>query len=242
MPAFNCEGFVSESVGSVIDQTFKDWELIIVDDCSSDNTPAVIAEIAKSDSRIRGFSLAENSGSPARPRNRGIEEARGVYIAFLDSDDCWQPRKLDEQVSEMERSKCTISCTAYDVISESGEYIGGFDVPAKTWFSRLLTHNTLGCLTVMYDARKLGKRYFPECGHEDYALWLDLTREGVEVTGINRRLAQYRLRDGSVSSNKLKTLSFFWHIYKHRLCFGTIKSAWLCFLYAYNARRKYSNR
>ena len=209
MPVFNSGRFVKAAVDSVISQTFTDWELIIVDDCSTDETPQIIADLASVDERIRVFRLPANTGSPAGPRNKGIEEAKARYIAFLDSDDRWLPTKLEEQIREMKGKKAALSCTAYDVINGSGARIGGFNVPSETTFTQLLTHNTLGCLTVMYDSAELGKRYFPYCGHEDYALWLDIAREGIRVVGINNRLAEYRQRGGSVSSNKLKTLSCF---------------------------------
>lgn len=239
MPTYNCQNFVGDAIQSVIDQTYKNWELIIVDDYSTDETPLELDRFRLKDSRIRVFRLPENSGSPAAPRNKGIEEAHGRFIAFIDSDDCWLPEKLNVQVAAMLKDGYLLSCTSYSVIDEVGVAVGSFKVPAQATFSDILRHNTLGCLTVMYDSSKLGKLYFPRCGHEDYALWLDITRRGVKVLGINEKLAVYRLRHGSVSSNKLKVLTFFWHIYRRRMNFNPFYSLLLCANYAFHARNKY---
>lgn len=242
MPVYNAERFIEESVVSVINQTYRDWELIVVDDGSTDGTVLKLQQIEQAEPRLRVFTLPINSGSPAYPRNAGIEKARGRYIAFIDGDDRWLPKKLEYQVATMELYGNDISCTSYYVINTYGERIGHFEVPSVNHFEHLLSHNTMGCLTVMYDCEKLGKQYFPKCGHEDFALWLEITRSGIPVHGIQKYLAEYRLRTGAVSSNKAKLLSFFWHIYRRRMGFGFLRSIWFCFLYGVRAYNKYSLR
>ena len=239
MPVHNAEAFLGNAIQSVIDQDHKDWELIVVDDASSDESLKKV-EKYRCDDRIMVIPLEHNSGSPAKPRNVGVELASGRYIAFIDADDLWLKDKLQKQISLMQSEGARICCCSYQVVDEQGETVGHFHVPKKADFSDMLRHNTIGCLTAVYDCNQIGKRYFPECGHEDYALWLDILSEGGYVLGVQETLAQYRVRAGSVSSNKLKTLTYFWHIYRHRVGYGIVKSAWLCLSYAFRARNKYA--
>jgi len=239
MPMFNAARYVCEAMDSVRAQTHKDWELIVVDDCSTDNSVALVEQYLAMDSRIRLIRAEKNSGSPATPRNSGIDVAVGRYIAFLDPDDRWAPAKLELQLSYMEDNNAAISCTGYGVINESGHPIGGYQPPGRTDYRELLKENTIGCLTAMYDTRALGKRYFQKCGHEDYALWLSIAKEGYTVYGLPDALAFYRISSGSVSSNKVKVLKFFWNIYRNIEGFSAARSLFMCLRYAWNARSKY---
>jgi teichuronic acid biosynthesis glycosyltransferase TuaG len=241
MPAYNANRTIASSIKSVQRQSYANWELLVVDDCSTDDTGLIVRDLATIDGRIRLISLAKNSGRPAYPRNVAIKEAAGEFISFLDADDEWQPIKLKKQVSFMARSKIAFSCSGYDVISFAGEEIGSFNPPMVCSYNDLLANNSVGCLTVMYDVRILGKQYFPICGHEDYALWLKILREGHSVHGLQEPLSRYRLTPGSASSSKLKVLKFFWNIYKNQEGFSHLVSALFCLRYAWNARGKYDN-
>lgn len=239
MPAYNARRTIVDSVKSLQMQSYRNWELFIVDDCSTDDTINIVRHLAISDERIKVISLGINSGRPAYPRNVAIREARGEIIAFLDADDEWMPDKLQKQLYFMDSTCAALSCTGYDVIDINGNDIGNFIPPDVCSYDDLLSNNTIGCLTAIYDVRILGKRYFPICGHEDYALWLNILRDGYEVYGLKDKLSRYRITPGSVSSSKLKILRFFWNIYRNQEKFSYLTSAFFCLRYAWNARGKY---
>ena len=242
MPAYNASKTVAKSIMSVQGQSYQNWELLIVDDCSTDDTGLVISGFSTNDGRIRLIPLSENSGGPAYPRNAAIKEAAGEFIAFLDADDEWLPEKLARQVTFMTRSNFALSCTGYDVVSFEGAEVGSFSPPKICAYNDLLAANSIGCLTAMYDVRVLGKQYFPICGHEDYALWLRILRNGYSVHGLQESLARYRLTRGSVSSSKLNVMKFFWNIYRNQEGLSTFLAIFYCARYAWGARRKYGKR
>jgi teichuronic acid biosynthesis glycosyltransferase TuaG len=242
MPAFNATRTIENSIRSALSQTFSDLELLVIDDCSTDNTSQIIRKIAFADSRVRLIESEVNSGSPAMPRNIGIKNSRGRYVAFLDSDDSWAFEKLEVQVRFMEMSGASISCTGYTVKNSTGKKIGAFIPPQVVGYRELLSENTLGCSTVMIDLAKISNLRFPVCGHEDYALWLKLTRGGMQVYALQEMLASYQVASGSVSSNKLKVLGYFWNIYRNFERFSFIRSLMYCGRYAWNVRSKYSRR
>lgn len=242
MPAFNAAQTIENSIQSVLAQSLGDLELLVVDDCSTDNTVQIVRKLALEDYRIRLIQSEHNSGSPATPRNIGISNAQGRYVAFLDSDDSWSQGKLEAQVRFMKQSGAAISCTGYKVVDSDGKAIGAFVPPKLAGYQQLLSENTLGCSTVMIDLTKVSGFAFPVCGHEDYALWLELTRAGLTVHGLPDMHATYQVAPGSVSSNKLKVLGFFWNIYKNHEGFSLIRSLFYCCRYAWNVRSKYSRR
>ncbi|GAA3574512.1 glycosyltransferase family 2 protein [Marinobacter xestospongiae] len=236
MPAYNAEETLAEAVASVRSQTYPHWELLIVDDGSSDQTLAIAKVQASQDERIRVIALTSPSGGPAIPRNHAMAESSGRYQAFLDADDQWLPEKLATQVAAMEREGWAISCTAY---STFGNQTGCFVPPDKAGHSDLLSENTAGCLTVMFDRSLFADARFPVCGHEDYALWLSLTSKGHEIRGISQPLARYCVRAGSVSSSAWRVLGFFWRIYRDQEKLGVATSFFYCLRYAWNTRNKY---
>jgi len=242
MPAYNASKTVANSVMSVQEQSYKNWELLIVDDCSTDDTVFIVRGFSKNDARIKLISLTENSGGPAYPRNVAIKQATGEFIAFLDADDEWLPEKLEKQIAFMRRFNLAISCTGYYVVSFAGANVGSFSPPQMCSYRDLLAANSVGCLTAMYDVRILGKRYFPICGHEDYALWLKILRNGYTVYGLQESLSRYRLTLGSVSSSKLKVMKYFWNIYKNQEGFSTFLAIFYCVRYVWGARNKYSRQ
>jgi teichuronic acid biosynthesis glycosyltransferase TuaG len=241
MAAYNASRTIATSVKSLQAQSYQNWELLVADDKSTDDTASLVAGLAVSDSRIRLITLPVNSGGPAIPRNVAIRQAQGDLIAFLDADDEWLPEKLQKQVFFMTSVGAALSCSGYGVIDFNNEDRGSLTPPRLCSYSDVLSVNTIGCLTAMYDARILGKRYFPICGHEDYALWLSILREGYKVHGLQECLARYRLTPGSISSSKIKMVKFFWNIYRKQEGFSRFKSMLFCARYAWNVRGKYNN-
>ncbi len=237
-PVYNCERFVKTAIESVRLQTYPCWELILVNDGSTDDSGNIGQAFARSDSRIKVIELGKNCGVAAS-RNVGITNAGGAYIAFLDADDIWLPDKLDRQMDFMQSRRCALSCTAYNKIDEDGNPIGRtVEVPDRTDYQKLLSTNVIGNSTAMYDVTQLGKVYLPAVNHEDYALWLKILKMGHEAHGLNECLALYRVRTHSVSSNKLKAASYQWRIYRDTERLPLHTSIGYFFKYAYAGYRK----
>ncbi len=215
MPSYNSKIFLPETIDSVLAQTFKEWELIIVDDCSQDDSNKVIEGYMKCCEKIKLIKLDTNSG-PAIARNRAIEEAKGRYIAFLDSDDLWTPDKLSKQISFMQEHDVALSYTGYYRIEEeSGEIIDQISVPKKVNYRELLKQNIIGCLTAIYDTQKIGKIYMPHIRkRQDFGLWLNILKKIPYAYGIDEPLAYYRVRRTSVSSNKILASKYNWKLYR----------------------------
>jgi teichuronic acid biosynthesis glycosyltransferase TuaG len=214
MPLYNSAAFMAESVESVIHQTFPDFELILVDDCSTDNTLAVARGFAEADGRIRIVAQSANGGACAA-RNAGISAARGRYIAFLDSDDLWKQDKLAVQISGMQQKDAAFSYTDYIVTDEHGAVIRLASAPEKMSYRDLLKNTAIGCSTVIYDSDRIGKQQFPSIRkHEDLALWLSILRDIDYAHRCGPAMTFYRVRPGSLSSDKLKAASYTWEIYR----------------------------
>lgn len=232
MPAYNAERFIDESIRSVISQTYPYWELLIVDDCSNDNSAIIIKKYVEEDNRIVYFKTEQPSGSPYIPRNIGIQNASGRYIAFLDSDDAWLPHKLEEQLPLFDNDHTVIVFSNYEKMNEIGDrnerYI---NAPAFTNYKKLLRGNVIGCMTAMYDTSKVGKVYFENINHEDYVMWLSILKWGYIARNTNTVTALYRIRRKSVSSNKLKVLSWQWNIYVNVEKTGYLKA--ICYFCHY---------
>lgn len=212
-PCYNAESFIADTIESVFAQTYEGWELIVVDDGSTDRSAHVVKEYQKKDSRIRYLKMEKPSGSPALPRNRGIKEAKGRYIAFLDSDDLWLPKKLEEQLSIIGRTGVAMVFSNYEKISPKGERLERpIIAPAMVDYSLLLKGNCIGCLTAMYDTARVGKVFFKEVGHEDCVLWLSILKKGYKAQNTNTIAALYRVGNRSISSNKLKVSPWQWNI------------------------------
>ncbi|PKF63057.1 glycosyltransferase family 2 protein [Psychromonas sp. psych-6C06] len=232
MPSYNASLSISDSIRSVLIQSYPSWELIIVDDHSTDNTVETIQTF--NDPRISCITLDTNSGSPALPRNVALSLANGEYIAFLDADDLWEKDKLSKQVKFMSDNDIMFSCTAYNIINDDGVIVSSYSPPAIVNYSQLLTNNSVGCLTAMVTKELLGQQKFPICGHEDFALWLKLIKKCQYIYALDEKLCSYRRLDGSVSSNKSKLVSFFWNIYRNEEGIGVFKSLCLSIKYFVN--------
>ncbi len=230
MPAYNAATYLPAAIQSVLDQSYDKWELVVVDDASTDASLQVALEFAEKDSRIRVFPQTENGGVTAA-RNKALEMAGGDYIAFLDADDLWDPEKLSKQVDYMTTNNSLICYCAYRRINEEGKIVGRVRPPVSVTYSDMLKSNFIGNLTGIYNAKILGKQYLEHFGHEDYVAWLALIKVAGEAFSVNEELASYRVYRGSTSSNKLRTISWQWRIYRESQALGWIKSAWLIACY-----------
>lgn len=214
-PVYNGEKYIEETIICVQNQTYKNWEMIIIDDCSTDSTKDIVNNYVIKDDRISYICLDKNSGVSAA-RNKGIRKAKGKYVAFLDSDDIWDKRKLEIQVEYMKEKDAAMSFTAYDFINENSEKLQrDVRVPYIVGYKDLLKYNCIGCLTVMLDMDKIGEFKIPNIKHEDYVAWLSILKKDIFAYGINENLASYRKRKGSVSENKIQTAKWHWHIIRN---------------------------
>lgn len=215
-PAFEAERFIAETIASVQTQSFGDWELLVVDDASRDRTADVVTALASADPRIRLLRQARNGG-PARARNRALAEARGRYVAFLDSDDLWLPEKLERQLALMRQSGCAVCFTAFRRMSADGGRIGRLiPVPERITYRQLLANTAIAMLTAVVDRQQAGEIRMTEAGYDDYILWLSLLRRGLTARGLNEDLARYRVVGGSVSSRPLRSAGWVWRIYREQ--------------------------
>lgn len=209
MPSYNTAPYIKETIQSVLNQTYKDWELLIVDDCSTDNTDEVLSEIH--DSRIHIFKNECNSGA-AVSRNRALREAKGQWIAYLDSDDLWMPEKLEKQIKFMESHGYTFSYTNYEEIDADGKRTGvRVTGPKRITKTGMFNYCWPGCLTVMFDASKIGLIQIKDIKkNNDYAMWLKICRKA-DCYLLDECLGQYRKgRTGSISTQSIMTL-IGWH-------------------------------
>jgi teichuronic acid biosynthesis glycosyltransferase TuaG len=215
MPAYNCEKYVVEAINSVLAQTYKNWELLVLDDGSKDNTLQIIEEFSQKDSRIKALPNGKNMGVSAT-RNRGIELASCDWIAFLDSDDMWEPLKLEKQFEVVENKSAEFLFTGSSYINEVGEpFKGIFEVPEKITYRRLRNQNVISCSSVL-----VKKKYFENIKmekdemHEDYAVWLRILKLGVTAYGVNEPLLIYRISRNSKSGNKIKTVKMTYKVFR----------------------------
>ncbi|MEO2073957.1 MAG: glycosyltransferase family 2 protein [Bacillus sp. (in: firmicutes)] len=241
-PTYNAGRFITETIQSVKAQTFINWEMIIVDDCSSDNTVDIVMHEMSVDPRIKLIQLQKNGG-PAVARNTAITAAGGNYLAFLDSDDLWHPQKLERQLMFMEKYNLAFSYTDYRMMTEKGERTDVvIQVPSKIEYKNLLKNTMIGTLTVMLDRRKVGRVQMPlhrDCS-EDYGLWLSILSKGIHAYGLNEELATYRKCEHSLSSNKLKSAQKTWNTYRKVVKINVASSLWYFVNYSLHALIKHS--
>ncbi|WP_405224908.1 glycosyltransferase family 2 protein [Dokdonia sp. Asnod1-B02] len=207
-PVYNAERFLRETSSFVVNQTYQNWEWLLVDDCSQDNSRNILKELASKDKRIKPVFLDINGGSgPAR--NIAIDQASGKYIAFLDSDDFWSLNKLERHVAFMQEHDASFSHTSYGFTNEEGNRIRDtYHVSRKpVTFKDLLKRTEISCLTAMYDQEKIGKYFMPDVRRkQDYALWLSILKDGYCSIPLDEELALYRQVKGSATNNKFKLI------------------------------------
>jgi teichuronic acid biosynthesis glycosyltransferase TuaG len=224
-PAYNCAQYIGKTIESVQAQTYDNWEMVIVDDCSTDNTQEVVESYSKDDPRVHYICLNENSGA-AVARTESMKAAQGEFMAFLDSDDMWKPEKLAKQLAFMRKEGHPFSCTAYEQVDEQGNPLGKvIKTIRQTSYNRLLLDCPVGNSTVMYSVRKMGKFEVPNIRkRNDDALWLQMLKKEPYIWGMPDILAEYRVREGSISHNKFDLLKYHWKLYRDIEHLGVLRS------------------
>lgn len=230
VPVYNAQKYIVETIESVRAQTYDRWELLLVEDKSSDETLRVIGEYLERvrDERIRLFALQENLGV-AEARNYGVERARGRYIAYLDADDLWHPEKLAREIAFMQERQAAFAFTGYEFADESGKGSGKIvRVPESLSYRQALKNTTIFTTTVMFDTTRIPKELLrmPRVKSEDTALWWKALRNGYTAYGLDENLAKYRRVGGSLSSNKLEAVRRVWNLYRRVEGLGIAESLW----------------
>jgi teichuronic acid biosynthesis glycosyltransferase TuaG len=232
-PSYNSEKFISETINSIINQTYTNWELLITDDYSEDNTINIIKSFQENDTRIKLFLLKSNGGA-GLARNNSIRNAKGRYIAFCDSDDQWKIDKIEKQLDFMDRLSLRFTYSSYDVIDEFGSLTSVIKAPKTISYKMMLNNNYVGCLTAIYDRKLLGNLYMNEIRkRQDWALWLHIMKMLKTTSGISESLAIYRVRSNSISTNKVEMLKYNYQIYNIVLGYNHLLSLFLIINYTF---------
>lgn len=242
-PHYNSWERLIECVKNVQSQSYPYYEHIIIDDCSTIGMPEELESLITQDEKIRFIQRTWNAGA-AITRNRGISEASGRYIAFLDSDDLWYSTKLEEQIKFMSDFNVDLCYSSYEVINSEGKCVSMRVPDSSITYSDILKSNQIGCLTAVYDTKMLGKVYMPNIyKRQDMALWLKILKKQVRAQGIiEKPLAKYRVGAKSLSSNKSTVLKYQWRLYREIEKIGLLKSMYYFSHYALNGLLKSSFR
>ena len=225
-PTFNSENYIVKMLESIISQTYKNWELLITDDCSTDLTCKIIQNYKTKDSRIKLFKLSKNSGA-GFARNNSIKSSTGRFIAFCDSDDFWFHNKLEKQIDFMLKENIQLTYSGYQEIDQNGNLGKVRKAIPFISYKHILRNNYIHCFTSIYDSSKLGKMYMPTIRkRQDWLLWINILKKIKFCRGISEPLGYYTIRKNSLSSNKLKLLKHNWNIYRKELNFNFIKSTY----------------
>lgn len=239
--AYNCSKYLSKTIESVQAQNYLEWELIVVDDCSTDDTVEVAESYASEDRRVKVMSNDVNVG-PARTRNNGIKAAEGKYLAFLDGDDFWEPDFISTSIDFLQTRGGVFCFSSYYRVDEDlNPLYEPFIVPVRVNYNSILRTCPISCLTAFIDIEQTGKYYMPDIEkRQDYGLWLSILKDVDYAYGIEKTLATYRIRKGSVSRNKWKAMYYVWKVYRDVEKINLFKSAYLLGVYALNGVKKYS--
>ena len=247
VPVYNAAKYIEETIESVVNQTYKDWELLLVDDCSKDDSAEVIQEVIRSfeqdeeyKGRIRFIKKEHNEGA-AKARNTGIMEAQGRYIAFLDADDIWMPDKLTREVEFLQKKQAAFVFTSYEFGDEQARGTGKIvHAPEFLTYEKALSRTVIFTSTVLIDTEKTGKGlvYMPLVKSEDTALWWKLLKNGFTAFGLDEVLVIYRRPAKSLSSNKLEAIRRIWYLYRKEEKLPLVKSCVCFMLWAYRAARR----
>jgi len=226
-PAFNSEKFISETIKSVQNQTYENWEMIIVDDCSSDKTTEIVELASSVDKRIKLFKLEKNSGAGIA-RNTALGKASGKYIAFLDADDLWKPRKLEKQINFLMSNQLHFTFSFYECMDEEGNMLDRVvEAPKELTYHQLFYCNYVGNLTGIYDVDYFGKIQISSTRkRQDWMMWLTVLKKIRTAYPVTESLAIYRIRDNSISASKLNLLQHNFKVYrsyhKHNFAVATL--------------------
>ncbi|MFE3872319.1 glycosyltransferase family 2 protein [Flavobacterium sp. ZS1P70] len=224
-PSFNSEKFIAETIRSVQNQTFPNWEMIIVDDCSTDKTVSIAEYIANNDNRVKVYKLDKNSGTGIA-RNTALEKASGKYISFLDADDLWKPNKLEIQVNFLRNNNLPFTFSYYDCINEQGTELNKrVEAPRNLSYRHLFFCNYVGNLTGIYDVNYLGKIAISSIRkRQDWMLWLTILKKAKTAQPIPESLAFYRIRENSISASKVNLLKHNFTVYRRFHGFNLVLS------------------
>jgi teichuronic acid biosynthesis glycosyltransferase TuaG len=236
---YNCENFVGQTIDSVLNQKFKDWEYIIADDGSTDNSITIIEQKFKGLQNVKLIKLKSNSG-PAYARNQALNEATGRYISFIDSDDLWEPEFLEDMITFIEEKQISFAYSSYYRISENGQKLDQYKVPKKVSYFDILKSCPICPLTAIYDTSILGKVQIPDIPkREDYGLFIALLKKTKFAYALQKPLAHYRVREGSVSSNKISIAKKQWKVYRRYEKISFLKSVYYFVHYMFLSFLKY---
>lgn len=240
-PVYNASRFINETIKSIQDQTYTNWEVIFVDDLSPDGSVDIIKRAQKSDKRIKLLHNEKNSGAGIS-RNTGVKAAKGDYLCFLDADDLWHPEKLERQLDFMLKTGAIFGCTSYEFADESGKPNGTkVIVPSRVDYKKLLTNVTVWTSTVMFDMSRLSKDdvKMPDIKRgQDAATWWSILKKIDYAYGLKDVLSYYRRTDMSLSANKFNAVKRTWHLYRHIEKINPIKSAFYLVQHSLNATRR----
>lgn len=242
-PCFNCQEFLEETFATVTQQSFENWEWILVDDCSTDDSHLKLQELAERDSRIKVFKNEENCGA-AVTRNIGLENATGDYIAFLDSDDLWHPKKLELQMADIEKNKVDFSYHDYETVDEAGKHLKEMNLRGTYSAKDLLKYNPFATSSIVVRRGLIvshGIRFKEHLRRrQDYFFWYDAIAASKNVKATGQTLSRYRLgNQNSLSSNKIKMAKIQWKLYRTEFNLGLISSVWYTSNYALHGIKKY---
>lgn len=235
-PSYNASLVIDHSINSVKNQSFQNWEMMIVDDCSTDDTPEILKRYEIEDERIHVIYLNQNGGA-AVARNIALQHAKGRFVAFLDCDDCWKPEKLAKQLTFMQTNNYAFTFTGYEFITHQGVPLNKqISAPARISYDDMLKNTIIGCLTVMIDREMAGHVQMPNIRtRQDLATWLAILKKGIIAYGLNENLAEYRIGNSSISRNKWKAAKMNWFVYRKVEKLNVIKALWCFFHYAFHA-------
>lgn len=242
VPVYHVEKYIVETMDCVRGQTYPDWELLLVEDCGGDKCAQIIGQYAErtGDTRIRLIRQPSNMGA-ARARNRGLAEARGRYIAYLDADDLWMSEKLERELAFMKEKKAAFVFTGYEFANEQGMGTGKVvRVPETINYKEALKNTTIFTTTVMFDTKKIDKALLemPIMKSEDTALWWKVLRNGYTAYGLDENLAKYRRAGRSLSSNKLEAIRRIWNLYRKAEGMSILNSAYHFCFWAFRAVKR----
>ncbi|MCK4679163.1 MAG: glycosyltransferase family 2 protein [Bacteroidales bacterium] len=238
-PVYNYERYIAEAIESVLAQTYTNWEMIIVDDRSTDDSPEIVKKYAKKDHRIKLIELPENLGA-AMARNKALEHAKGRYIAFLDSDDIWDGRKLAKQIAFMQKNNSPVTFTSYELINENGTRLNHvIHSVKKLSLNDYLKNTIIGFSTAIIDTEQTGSISFMDIKtRSDTQLWITLFKKGFFACGLDEVLVKYRKDHKSLSSNKIKAALQVWRLYYKIENIGLFRSLYSFLFYGINAIKK----
>lgn len=241
-PTFNSAKYIAETFQSVQNQTFQDWEWIIIDDGSSDETEIIVNSLKEKDNRIQFYKLEKNSG-PAIARNTGIEKAKGNYMTFLDADDIWFPNFIENSIATINKTNVSFVFSSYRRSNENLEFVySDFIVPKKVTYTDILKSNSISCLTAFLDIEKLGKKFMPIIRkRQDMGLWLKYLKEIPYAYGIQEPQAIYRIRENSLSRKKSDLIKYQWQFYREVEKLTVFQSIYYMLHWMYRGFMKYRN-